>query len=79
MYRVILALLLSFSCMVASINLNSASKAELMSISGIGEKKAELIIAFREKQAFQSVKDLEKVKGFGVKLLEKIKDKVDVK
>lgn len=79
MYRVIWALLLSFSCMVASIDLNSASKDQLMSIQGIGAKKAERIIEFREKQAFQSVKDLEKIKGFGAKLIEKIKDKVEVK
>jgi len=52
--------------MEKSINLNSASKEELMNIKGIGLKTAGNIIEFREKNGkFGSLNDLMKIKGIG--------------
>ena len=45
--------------------LNSASKAELMEINGIGEAKAEAIINERKKGKFTSFEDFQRVKGIG--------------
>jgi len=45
--------------------LNSASKAELMEINGIGEVKAAAIIKERRKGKFKSFEDLQRVEGIG--------------
>lgn len=56
------------------ININSAGLAELQDIPGIGEKKAQAIVDYRNTHgAFTSVSDLTKVKGIGDKMLQKMK------
>ena len=61
------------------INLNTATSEELQTISGIGAKRAEDIIAYRESHGgFQSVDDLKNVSGIGDKTLEKIRESVYV-
>ncbi len=60
--------------LMAAMNVNKASKEELMSISGIGEKKAEAIIKYRKKYGkFKSIDDLKNVKGIGDSLIANIK------
>jgi len=62
-----------------SANLNTATEAELQTISGIGQKRASDIIAYRESNGrFKSVDDLKKVSGIGDKTLEKLKEYVTV-
>ncbi|MGQ9799304.1 MAG: ComEA family DNA-binding protein [Ignavibacterium sp.] len=57
-----------------SINLNKATKQELMNLPGIGEKTAENIIELRDRLTkFRKLEDLLKVKGIGSKKLDKIK------
>jgi len=59
-----------------SININTANKDALMSvIKGVGEKKAEAIIKYREENgSFKSVDDLVNVKGIGQSMIEKHRD-----
>jgi competence protein ComEA len=57
-----------------SINLNKATKNELMNLPGIGEKTAENIIELRAKlNKFRKLEDLLRVKGIGQKKLDNIK------
>jgi len=61
------------------INLNTASKAELMQISKVGSVTAERIIAYRNRNGqFQSIDDLKKIKGIGEKTFERIKGEITV-
>ncbi|AXX93662.1 DNA-binding protein [Malaciobacter molluscorum LMG 25693] len=73
MKKIFLGLLLSFVMLFAAIDFNKVSKQELMNIKGIGEKKAQSIIDYRKKNKINSVDDLQKIKGFGEKLVNKIK------
>ncbi len=53
------------------IDLNSASAEQLMTLKGVGRKRAEEIVALRvSKGCFASVDDLKEVKGVGEKTLE---------
>lgn len=68
------------SLVLAAVDLNTADKAALESIKGIGPAKAEAIIKYRtEHGAFKSVDDLVNVKGFGKKTVDKIRNEVEVK
>ena len=61
------------------INLNTATVADLTTISGIGEKRANDILAYRDSQGgFTSVDDLNNVSGIGDKTLENIRPYVTV-
>ena len=61
------------------VNLNTASKTELMTLSGIGESKAAKIIQYREdKGSFASVDELAQVSGIGEKTVEALRDSVCV-
>jgi competence protein ComEC len=57
-----------------SVNLNSASQSELISLPGIGASKARAIIEYRLANGrFQNVSQLVNVKGIGQKTLAKLK------
>ncbi|HUW49691.1 MAG TPA: ComEA family DNA-binding protein [Sulfuricella sp.] len=57
-----------------SVNLNTATQAELDTLKGVGPVKAKAIIDYRARNgSFKSVDDLEKVPGFGKKTVEKLR------
>ena len=61
------------------VNIKTAGKAELMTLKGIGEKKAELIIRDRqERGAFRRIEDIMRIKGIKSKAFQKIKDQIVV-
>ncbi len=61
------------------ININKASKSELMQLSGIGEARALDIISYREKQgAFKRIEDIKNVSGIKDAAFNKIKDYICV-
>jgi competence protein ComEA len=58
------------------VDLNRATRSELLTVPGIGPKAAERIIAYREEfGAFRSLGDLEKVEGFSAKRIEALRDR----
>ena len=60
------------------INLNTASKEELMMIDTVGGKAAELIMAYRDENLFENCEAITKIKGIGQKRFEKIADQITV-
>ncbi|KRO00205.1 helix-hairpin-helix domain-containing protein [Companilactobacillus kimchiensis] len=61
------------------VNINSATVDDFKDVTGIGPKKAEKIIAFREKNGnFKELHDLTKVSGIGEKSLDTLKDQLTV-
>lgn len=62
----------------SKININTATKEELMNLKGIGESKANLIIEYRNNNKFNSIEDIKNVKGIGDAIYEKIKDSITI-
>lgn len=61
------------------ININTADKAVLEQLDGIGEKMAGRIISYREENGpFLSIEEITKVSGIGDKLFERIKNDITV-
>jgi competence protein ComEA len=55
----------------AGVDINTANITELISLKGIGKKKAERIIEYRNKKCFKTINELINVKGIGNNLLNK--------
>ncbi len=62
----------------AKVDINSASKDELVSLKGVGVKKADAILKTRKESCFKSIEELTKVKGIGKKFIEKHKAELTV-
>lgn len=61
------------------VSINTATKEQLMNLNGIGESKANDIIAYRNQNGlFKSIEDIKKVSGIGDKLFDKIKDNITI-
>ena len=76
MKKLLLLIAMLASLAFAAVDINTASKEELMSLKGIGTAKAEAIIAARP---FTSTDEIKKVKGIGECIYNDIKDEIIVK
>ena len=63
---------------IEKININKASKEELMTLPNIGEKRAEAIIEYRENSPFKKIEDIKNVTGIGEKFYQSLKDLITV-
>ena len=65
----------------AKVNINTATKEQLMKLDGIGDSRADKIIEYREKNGpFKSLEDLKKAGArIGDATLKNIKNKADIK
>jgi len=71
MKKVLVTLLLMIS-FASALNVQKASKDELMCIKGIGEKKASSIMKYRKSHKLKSAQDLLEIKGFGKALVRNV-------
>ena len=80
MKRLLLALAMWFAISgvaLAVVNINTATKEEVTSLKGVGEKRAQEIINYRTKNGpFKTVDDLEKVPGIGPGIMKQIRSEV---
>ena len=63
---------------VDMVNINTATKEELVTLKHIGEKIADRIIEYRKAHPFESIEDIMKVKGVGQKVFDTNKNKITV-
>ncbi|MBR2678158.1 MAG: helix-hairpin-helix domain-containing protein [Bacilli bacterium] len=63
----------------SKISINTATKEELMTLTGIGESKAKDIIDYREKNGpFKTIEELMKVNGIGENIFAQIKENITI-
>jgi len=75
--KLFLLLIIGVTLCFGAVDINRAGKNELMSISGIGEVKADAILEYRKKHScFKNIEELKEVKGFGEGFLEKNKKNI---
>ena len=61
------------------VNLNTADRNQLMTLTGIGESRADAILAYRSEHGeFQKIEDIMKVSGIKEGAFSKIKDQIKV-
>ena len=82
MKKLLVALVMWFAIygvVMAAVNINTATKEELTTLQGIGEKRAQDIIDYRTKNGpFKSIDDLEKVPGVGPGRMKQIRSQISV-
>jgi competence protein ComEA len=78
-FVMLLAALLFSGAAVAALNLNTATKDELVALPGIGPAKAQAIVDYRNQHGpFKSIDEIRKVKGIGEKLFLQIKPELAI-
>ncbi|TLS71586.1 helix-hairpin-helix domain-containing protein [Aliarcobacter thereius] len=74
MRKIVVLIMLFGALFLGAIDLQTASKSELMSIKGIGDKKADSIIEYRKSNTISKPDDLRNIKGFGDSIINNIKN-----
>ena len=65
--------------LMTQVDLNTATLEQLVTLPGVGKKKAAAIVEYRTKNGkFKSVDELVNVKGVGKKMLAKLKGQVKI-
>ena len=86
--KISIALLISFLflsfCLPAmavsgKININTATKEQLVTLNGVGDKLADRIIEYRKDNPFEKPEDIMKVKGVAQKIFDANKELIIVK
>lgn len=73
-WLILLMIFLGISPTWAMVNINTATEKQLVALSGIGPSKAKAIIEYRENNGeFKNTAEIQKVKGIGPAIFEKIK------
>jgi len=73
--KLLTILLLSITFLFSSVDINNATAKEFTTLKGIGAKKANTIIKYRESiRCFKSIDELTEVKGIGKATLSKNRD-----
>ncbi|MCK4307196.1 helix-hairpin-helix domain-containing protein [candidate division WOR-3 bacterium] len=69
----------SLDSLTTQVNINKASKKELMKLSGIGEVYAQRIIDYRERNnGFKNIEEIKRIRGIGKKKFDKLKEKITI-
>lgn len=67
-----------FASEKGKININAATKKDLIKLKFIGDALAKRIIEYRDKKPFEAKEEIMKVKGVGKKIFEANKDRIIV-
>ena len=73
--KLFISLLMLAGAVFASVDINNADAKSFAALKGVGSKKAEAIIAYRDANGcFSSLESLTKVKGIGKKTIQRNKE-----
>ena len=68
--KILAIIALGATLLFGAVDINTANKTELMTLKGIGEKKADAILEHRKVNCFKDVHGLTEVKGIGEKFIQ---------
>lgn len=72
--KILTVIALTANLLFGAVDINTATIEELVTLEGIGNKKATKIIQYRETKCFENVDELAEVKGIKKKVVKKNKD-----